>query len=116
VRARSASAAARAAYADPYSWFINLFHSANPPYFNLAYYHDATVDSEIDRVESVSATNRTAAIALYRTIETQLLRDSPALLLGTQVYQRAYSNSVGGYVDNPAYPNVVFVYTLKPQT
>ena len=24
-------------YADPFSWFINLFHSANPPYFNLSY-------------------------------------------------------------------------------
>ena len=102
-------------YADPYSWFINLFHSANPPFFNLAYYDNKNVDSEIDRVEPLSATNRPAAITLYQKIETQLLHDSPALLLGTVVYQRAFQSSVGGLVDNPAYPSVIFVYTLTPK-
>jgi peptide/nickel transport system substrate-binding protein len=99
-------------YPDPYSWFINLFHSANPPYFNLAYYDNPTVDKQIDQVEPLSATNRSKAISLYSTIETTLLQQSPALYLGTQTYQRAYQKSVGGYVDNPAYPNVVFVYSL----
>ncbi|MGN6380556.1 MAG: ABC transporter substrate-binding protein [Gaiellales bacterium] len=101
-------------YADPYSWFINLFKSANPPYFNLAYYDNPAVDSEIDKVEPLSATNRPGAIALYQKIEKQLLADSPALFLGTQVYQRAYQTSVHGLVDNPAYPSVVFVYSLTP--
>jgi peptide/nickel transport system substrate-binding protein len=63
-------------------------------------------------VEPLSATNRSKAISLYSTIETTLLQQSPALYLGTQTYQRAYQKSVGGYVDNPAYPNVVFVYSL----
>jgi peptide/nickel transport system substrate-binding protein len=102
-------------YADPYSWFINLFQSANPPVYNLAYYDNPTVNSEIGRVEEVSATSRPQATSLYERIETQLLQDSPALFLGTQVYQRAYSNTVGGYVDNPAYPNVVFAYKLTPR-
>jgi peptide/nickel transport system substrate-binding protein len=101
-------------YADPYSWFINLFKSANPPYFNLAYYDNPTVDSQIDQVESMSATDRPGAIALYQTIEKELLHDSPSLFLGTQVYQRAYQSSIGGLVDNPAYPSVVFVYNLTP--
>jgi peptide/nickel transport system substrate-binding protein len=101
-------------YPDPYSWFINLFHSANPPYFNLAYYDNPTVDKQIDRVEPLSATNRPAAINLYTQIQTTLLKDSPALFLGTQTYERAMQKSVGGYVDNPAYPSVVFVYSLKP--
>jgi len=102
-------------YADPYSWFINLFHSANPVSYNLAYLNDPTVNSEIDRVESMSATNRSGAIALYHKIEGQLISSGAALFLGTQVYQRAYLNSVGGYVDNPAYPNVVFAYYLTPR-
>ena len=101
-------------YPDPYSWFINLFHSANPPYFNLAYYDNPTVDKQIDRVEPLSATNRPEAINLYSQIQTTLLKDSPALFLGTQTYERAMQKSVGGYVDNPAYPSVVFVYSLKP--
>ena len=28
-------------------------------------------------------------------------------------YQRAYLSSVKGYVDNPAYPDVVFVHDLS---
>ena len=99
-------------YADPYSWFINLFHSANPPYFNLAYYDNSTVDKQIDQVEPLSATNRPKAIQLYTQIQTTLLKDSPALFLGTQTYERAMQKSVGGFVDNPAYPSVVFVYSL----
>jgi peptide/nickel transport system substrate-binding protein len=101
-------------YADPYSWFINLFHSGNPPSYNLAYYVNPTVDAEIDRVEPLAATSRPQASALYAKIETQLLRDSPALFLGTQVYQRAFSASVRAYVDNPAYANVVFAYNVTP--
>ena len=61
-----------------------------------------------------AATDRPGAIALYQTIEKELLHDSPALFLGTQVYQRAYQSSIGGLVDNPAYPSVVFVYNLTP--
>jgi peptide/nickel transport system substrate-binding protein len=101
-------------YPDPYSWFINLFHSANPPYFNLAYYDNPAVDKQIDQVEPLSATNRPKAIQLYTQIQTTLLKDSPALFLGTQTYERAMQKSVGGYVDNPAYPSVVFVYSLHP--
>ena len=43
-----------------------------------------------------------------------VLKESPALFLGTQTDERAMQKSVGGYVDNPAYPSVVFVYSLKP--
>jgi peptide/nickel transport system substrate-binding protein len=103
-------------YADPYSWFINLFKSANPPFFNLAYYDNPTVDKQIDQVESLSATSRPQAIGLYQSIERELLHDSPALFLGTQVYQRAYQTSVGGFTDNPAYPSVVFAYDLTPRS
>ncbi len=102
-------------YADPYSWFINLFHSADPPYFNLAYYDDPVVDKQIDDVESLAATDRQAAISTYRRLQTELLKASPSLFLGTQVYQRAYRDSVGGFVDNPAYPSVVFAYNLTPK-
>jgi peptide/nickel transport system substrate-binding protein len=102
-------------YADPYSWFINLFHPANPINYNLAYYDNPSVTSAIDKVDEVSATSRAKATAMYQQIENQLVTDRPALFLGTQVYQRAYSTSVGNYVDNPAYPNVVFVYNLTPQ-
>jgi peptide/nickel transport system substrate-binding protein len=35
-------------------------------------------------------------------------------VLGVDNFQRAFSSSVGGYVDNPSYSNVVFVHDLTP--
>ena len=37
-------------YADPYSWFINLLYTESPPYFNLSYYSDKTLDGMINKV------------------------------------------------------------------
>jgi len=101
-------------YPDPYSWFVNMFKSGEPPYFNLAYYDNPEVDRMITEVDPLSATDRDAAIDMYTDIQTKLLEDSPALFLGVQTYQRAMQKSVEGYVDNPAYPNVVFVHSLTP--
>ena len=45
-------------YADPYSWFINLLQTEKPPYFNLSYYSNPALDKQINRVETLVATNR----------------------------------------------------------
>jgi peptide/nickel transport system substrate-binding protein len=101
-------------YADPYSWFINIFKSENPPFYNLAYYSNATLDKTMNQAERIAASNRPQAIALYRSMQSTLLHDAPAIPLYLQVYQHTLQNGVTGYVDNPAYPNVVYVYELKP--
>jgi peptide/nickel transport system substrate-binding protein len=102
-------------YADPYSWFINLFHTEAKPYFNLTYYSNQQLDQMIDSVESQAATDRETAIDTYRQMQEMLLQSMPAISLYTQVYQKAMLSSVGGFVENPAYPNVVFGYELTPQ-
>jgi peptide/nickel transport system substrate-binding protein len=101
-------------YADPYSWFINLFHTEDKPFFNLSYYSNPKLDQMIDSVESLAATDRDQAISTYQTMQEMLLADMPAISLYTQVYQKAMQSSLGGFLDNPAYPNVVFGYDLQP--
>jgi peptide/nickel transport system substrate-binding protein len=101
-------------YADPYSWFINLFHTEDKPYFNLCYYSNAKLDQMIDSVESLAATDREQAIATYQDMQEMLLADMPAISLYTQVYQKAMQSSIDGFVDNPGYPNVVFGYDVQP--
>jgi peptide/nickel transport system substrate-binding protein len=102
-------------YPDGYSWFLNLFHSAHPVSFNLTYLDDTGVDSAIERLPQLSATNRAQAQTAYATLQRTLLVDKAvAAPLYVQQYQRAYAGGVGGYVDNPAYPNVVFVHDLRP--
>jgi peptide/nickel transport system substrate-binding protein len=103
-------------YADPYSWFINLFHTEDKPFFNLTYYSNPGLDKQIDGVESIAATDRSQAIETYRDMQKKLLDSLPAISLYTQVYQRAMLSSVGGFKENPAYPNVPFVYSLRPES
>jgi peptide/nickel transport system substrate-binding protein len=101
-------------YADPYSWFINLLYAQKTPYFNLSYYANTSLDNEINKVEPLVATNRTAASQLYRTMQEQILGSAPILFLYNANYQYAMRSNFSGLQVNPAYPNVVFVYDLKP--
>jgi peptide/nickel transport system substrate-binding protein len=101
-------------YADPFSWFVNLFRSANPPYFNLSYYKNASADTTIDSLQQMTATNHAKASAAYVSLQKQLLGKAVAVPLYVQNYQRVFQKTMTGYVDNPAYSNVVFVYDVQP--
>jgi peptide/nickel transport system substrate-binding protein len=100
-------------YADPYSWFANLFHSANPAYFNMSYLADKSVDNSIDAMPALTATDHAQAEAAYGGLQTEIIQNQAAVApLFVQNYQRAYLASINGYVANPAYPDVVFVHDL----
>jgi peptide/nickel transport system substrate-binding protein len=101
-------------YADPYSWFINLFHTEDPPFFNLSYYSNPTLDKQMEEAEKLAGTDRSKATQMFVGMQGTLYDEAPSISAYTQVYQRSMLKSVGGYVDNPAYPNVVFVYDLTP--
>ena len=101
-------------FADPYSWFVNLFRSADPPYFNLSYLNSKPVDASIDTLQLKTATNKTQANAAYVALQRKLLADAVAVPLYVQNYQRVYQKSMAGYVDNPAYANTVFIHDLHP--
>ena len=101
-------------YADPYSWFVNLLHSQNPPYFNLSYYSNPVLDRQISTVESLVAVNPAAGSRLYRTMQVEILKQAPIAFLYTVNYQYAMTTTFSGFQVNPAYANVVFVYNLRP--
>ncbi|GAA4629121.1 ABC transporter substrate-binding protein [Actinoallomurus vinaceus] len=102
-------------YPDAFGWFKNLFHSARPVSFNLTYLDDSGVDAAIERLPRLVATDRPQAQAAYAALQRTLLVDKAvAAPLYVQQYQRAYAGGIGGYTDNPAYPNVVFVHDLRP--
>jgi peptide/nickel transport system substrate-binding protein len=102
-------------YPDGYSWFGNLIHSADPPRFNLTYDADKAVDTEIDRLPRLTATDRGAAQRAYGGLQRRVLADAAIMAVPfVRNYQRAYGAGVQGYRDNPAYPGVVFVHGLRP--
>lgn len=101
-------------YADPFSWFVNLYRSANPPYFNLSYWDDPDVDATIDGLQAITATDRDEAQVQYVELQKTISDQAVSPVLGVTNYQRAIASTVEGYVDNPAYGNVVFVHELTP--
>ncbi len=101
-------------YADPYSWFVNLLQGEKQPYFNLSYFSNPTLNKQISSVESLVATNPAAGIKLYRTMQTEILQLAPIVFLYNSNYQYAMTSDISGFQVNPAYPNVIFVYNLKP--
>jgi peptide/nickel transport system substrate-binding protein len=101
-------------YADPYTWFTNLLQTQKQPYYNLSYYSNKTLDSQINRVESVVATSQAAGAQLYRTMQVETLQQAPVTALYNVNYQYAMRNTFTGFQVNPAYANVVFTYNLRP--
>ncbi|MEQ6900950.1 ABC transporter substrate-binding protein [Nocardioides sp. YIM 152588] len=100
-------------YADAYSWFANIFRSSDEPFFNLTYLKDAQVDEQIDSLPVLTATDPEQAAQVYADLQDELITEQAVIEpLFVQNYQRAFADSVEGYVDNPAYPNVVFVHDL----
>jgi len=103
-------------YADPYSWFINLVHSESKPYFNLSYYANPTLDHQINQIEPLVATKPSDAATMYRQMQVEILHQAPIVFLYNTNYQYAMLSSFSGFQVNPAYPNVVFVYNLRPHS
>lgn len=102
-------------YADGYSWFGNVFHSADPPQFNLTYLRDNNLDALLDTVPELSVTDKPAAQRAYEQATRRVLDQRAAAAIPWVVNsQRAYQGGIQGYDDNPAYPDVVFVYDLRP--
>ncbi|MFB4276941.1 MULTISPECIES: ABC transporter substrate-binding protein [unclassified Nonomuraea] len=101
-------------YPDAYSWFLNVFKSADKPQFNLSYLKNPGVDAAIDKLPELTATDQLAADQQYKELQQKIIQEEAAVAVPyVQKYQRALSSDVQGYADNPAYPNVVFFYDLK---
>jgi peptide/nickel transport system substrate-binding protein len=101
-------------YADPLSWFANLFQTQNPPFFNDCYYSNSAVDNTSNQVETISATDRPKAIQMYGQMQQTIHDDVPAIPMGVLVAQRAMLSNFSGFHENPLYFGVTFVYSLTP--
>jgi peptide/nickel transport system substrate-binding protein len=101
-------------YADSFSWFTSLFRSSAQPSFNLSYIKDTALDQEIDALQEKAAAGGATADNAYKAAQKRVLDDAIVMPFYVNTYQRAYRASLQGYVDNPAYSNVVFAYDAKP--
>ncbi len=97
-------------YAHPHSFLSAMFETQDPPLFNFSYYENTLFDSLIASAERLAATDREEAINLYVEAQNLLMADAAGVAVYDLEYVRATSASLQGFVDNPAYPHVVFWY------
>jgi peptide/nickel transport system substrate-binding protein len=100
------------AYATPYDFMFNLFHSEKSPNFNLGYYNNSKYDSLIDTANTLISSDRTKAMADFIEADKMLVDDAAAIFVLDEQNIHVVSSSLKGFVDNPAYPHVLFAYDV----
>ncbi|RME79155.1 MAG: ABC transporter substrate-binding protein, partial [Chloroflexi bacterium] len=102
-------------YVSPYSFLYSMFHSEEETLFNLSYYSNPEYDTLIDDANALSGSDRDKAEEMFIQAQQILVEDAPALFFYDVANIHLARSDIKGYVDNPAYPHVVFVYQLTRQ-
>ncbi len=100
-------------YATPYDFMFNLFHTEDAPFFNLGYYKNPAFDALIDEAATLLSSDRKRSMELFVEANKMLLDDAPAIFLFDQQNIHVVRSDLKGFVDNPAYPHVLFAYDVS---
>lgn len=99
-------------YATPYDFLFNLFHSETSPNFNLGYYKNPAYDKLIDDANTLLSSDRATAMKKFVEADTMLVNDAAAIFVNDQQNIHVIRANLKGFVDNPAYPHILFVYDV----
>ncbi len=99
-------------YVSPYSFLFSMFHSEEEILFNLGYYRNPEFDDMIDTANALSGSDRKKAEELFIQSQEILIEDVASLFFYDVANTHLARSDIKGYVDNPAYPHVVFAYQL----
>jgi peptide/nickel transport system substrate-binding protein len=99
-------------YMSPYTFLNAMFHSEDEIVFNLDYYRNPEYDALVDEANALSGSDRQQAEDLFVQAQQILIDDGVSLFFYDVADVHLARSDIKGYVDNPAYPHVVFVYQL----
>lgn len=99
-------------YVSPYSFLYSMFHTEDEILFNLGYYYNSEFDDLIDNANALAGSDREQAEEMFVEAQKMLADDAVALFYYDVANTHLARSDIEGYVDNPAYPHVVFVYQL----
>jgi len=99
-------------YISPMGYLNGLFHSEDQPYFNCSYWYNADFDKLIDDANATSGYDLQKAAGMFIEAQKMLIDNAVAIPFYDETNVHIMQSDIKGYVDNPAYYNVVFVYDL----
>jgi peptide/nickel transport system substrate-binding protein len=91
---------------------FNMYHCQDEILYNQSYYCNPEFDEMIDEADRLTGTDREAAVEMFQEAQKILVEDCPAIWVMEMLESFAFSADIEGFVNNPAYPGVVFVYDL----
>ena len=100
-------------YVSPISWLYSMFRTEDETLFNLGYYKNPEFDEMIDTADAISGSDREEATQMFIDAQKMLVDDAAAMFFYDVANTHAARADLQGYVDNPAYPHVTFVYDLS---
>ncbi len=100
-------------YVTPYDFLFNMFHTEEETLFNLGYYRHPEFDATIDEANELIGADRATAEKMFQEAQRMLVEEAASMFFFDQDNIHVIREDVQGYVDNPAYPHVVFVYQLS---
>ena len=98
---------------SPYSFLYSMFHSEDETLFNLGYYKNPKFDEMIDQANEVTGVDRAKAEQMFIDAQKMLIDDAASINFYDVANIHTARADIKGFVDNPAYPHVVFVYMLS---
>jgi peptide/nickel transport system substrate-binding protein len=121
--ARSRSSPKEAPDLVEFSWWQDIVHPfafmqlewmcEEEIFYNWSYYCNPELDKLVADGYSVSASDRKAAVEMFKKAQAILIEDAPALFTYDEVKTWYVRSDIEGFVPNPAYTSVVFWYDLK---
>ena len=96
----------------PYDWLVALYHCEEEPFFNVTYWCNDEFDALIAGANVLTGSDREAAEAQFIAAQEILLEENPAMFMFDLPSVWVVRSDIQGFVDNPAYQNVVFYYDL----
>jgi peptide/nickel transport system substrate-binding protein len=99
-------------YVTPYDPLFSMYHCEEETFLNTGYYCNPDFDAMIDEADRLTGTDREAADQMFQEAQKILIEDCPAVWVMDIAESFAISADIEGFVDNPAYPGVVFIYDL----
>jgi peptide/nickel transport system substrate-binding protein len=99
-------------YVTPYDALFNMYHCQDEILYNQSYYCNPEYDAMIDEADRLTGTDREAAVEMFQEAQKILVEENPAIWVMDILESFAISADIEGFVNNPAYPGVVFIYDL----
>jgi peptide/nickel transport system substrate-binding protein len=99
-------------YITPYTYLFNMFHCEEEILFNLGYYCDPEVDELMDTANELAGADRAESERLFIEAQEMLIEDAAAAFFYDRANNAELRSDIKGFVDNPAYPHIIFVYKL----